>query len=134
MLKVPDRVPIEVLFGSFPVSYCSMTIQEVTYNPDKLLQAQLTTVLDFQRNMDMNPYGTRSFEASDIFKAKSILGDRICIRGNVRLSPLVTGESKDVKSYCRRLIDQCGKGGRFIMDSSENVWAMFEFTKEYSVY
>jgi uroporphyrinogen-III decarboxylase len=83
-----------------------------------------------------------AFEASDIFRAKKVLGDRICIRGNVPLSILVTGNPEDVKSYCRRLIDECGKGGGFIMDSStglddakpENVRAMFDFTKEYGIY
>jgi hypothetical protein len=58
-LKTPDRVPIEVLFGFLPASYCGMTIQEVMYDPDKLFRAQMKTVLDFQPDMDMNPYGTR---------------------------------------------------------------------------
>jgi uroporphyrinogen-III decarboxylase len=83
-----------------------------------------------------------AFEATDMFKAKEILGDTVCIRGNVPLSILIAGLPDDVKAYCKKLIDVCGKGGGFIMDSAtglddakpENVKAMFEFTREYCVY
>lgn len=82
------------------------------------------------------------FEATDIFKAKEVLGNRICIRGNVPLSLLATGAPEDVKLYCKKLIDVVGRDGGYIMDSAagfddakpENVKVMFEFTKEYGVY
>lgn len=82
------------------------------------------------------------FEATDMKKAKQILGDRICIRGNVPISILATGTPDQVRSCCKSLIDCAGKDGGFIMDSSthltdarpENVHAMFDFTKEYGVY
>ena len=41
------------------------------------------------------------FEATDIFKAKEVLGDVVCIRGNVPLSLLIAGTPDDVKEYCR---------------------------------
>jgi uroporphyrinogen-III decarboxylase len=80
------------------------------------------------------------FEATDIFKAKDVLRDRVCIRGNVPISLLATGTPDDVKAYCRRIIDYVGEGGGFLMDSSagvtdakpENLRAMFEFSREYS--
>ena len=82
------------------------------------------------------------FESTDIFKAKEVLGDRVCIRGNVSASLLCMGTTQDVKDYCKKLIDVVGKGGGFIMDSAvtldeaktENVKAMFDFTREYGVY
>ncbi len=82
------------------------------------------------------------FEATDIFKAKEVLRDVVCIRGNVPISLLIAGTPDDVKRYCRKLIDVVGKGGGFIMDAStnlddakpENVKAMIEFTKEYGRY
>ncbi len=82
------------------------------------------------------------FERTDMLKAKEVLGDVVCLKGNVPLSILVTGTPEDVKGYCKKLIDVVGKGGGFIMDSStvigdaklENVKAMFEFTKDYGVY
>jgi hypothetical protein len=83
-----------------------------------------------------------SFERTDMVKAKEILGDTVCIKGNVPLSILSTGNVDDVKAYCNELIKKVGKDGGFIMDSStvldeakpENVKAMFEFTKEYGQY
>jgi uroporphyrinogen-III decarboxylase len=82
------------------------------------------------------------FESTDIFKAKMILGDVACIRGNLPLSLLATGQPDGVRAYCKKLIDIVGKDGGYIMDSGagfddakpENVKAMFEFTKEYGVY
>ena len=82
------------------------------------------------------------FEQTDMFRAKEILGDQVCLEGNVPLSLLVAGTPDDIKGYCKKLIDVVGKGGGFIMDSSttiddakpENVKAMFEFTKEYGGY
>ena len=82
------------------------------------------------------------FERTDIFKAKEILGNTACIRGNVPLSTMCTGTPDDVKAYCKELIDVVGKDGGFIMDAStvlddakpENVRAMIDFTKEYGVY
>lgn len=82
------------------------------------------------------------FERTDIFRAKEILGDTVCIRGNVPLSMLCTGTPDDVKDYCKKLIDVVGKDGGFIMDSStviddakpENVKTMIAFTKAYGVY
>ncbi len=84
-----------------------------------------------------------SFERTDIFKAKEILRDRVCIRGNVPPSLLVTGTPAQVSDYCKRLIDIVGKGGGFIMDGAtgipdeaklENVKAMKETTREYGIY
>jgi uroporphyrinogen-III decarboxylase len=82
------------------------------------------------------------FERTDMFKAKEVLGDVVCLHGNVPLSLLVTGTPDDVKDYCKKLIDKVGKGGGFIMAAStsiedarpENVKAMFDVTKEYGVY
>jgi uroporphyrinogen-III decarboxylase len=82
------------------------------------------------------------FESTDIFRAKEVLGDVACLRGNVPISILMTGTPDDVRRYCKKLIDVVGKNGGFIMDASanlddanpENVKAMIDFTKEYGVY
>jgi hypothetical protein len=82
------------------------------------------------------------FEATDMAKAKKVLRDKVCIRGNVPLSVLIGGTPDDVRAYCKKLIDTAGEGGGFIMDAAtglddakiENVRAMFDFTREYGVY
>jgi uroporphyrinogen-III decarboxylase len=83
------------------------------------------------------------FERTDIFKAKKILGDTVCIRGNVPATLLCVGRPEEVETYCKKLIDEVGKGGGFILDGAigvpdeakpENVRAMANTTKEYGVY
>ena len=83
------------------------------------------------------------FERTDIFKAKDILGDRVCLRGNVPGTVMSAGNPDDIKAYCKKLIEVAGKGGGFIMDGgsgipdeskTENVKAMFDATREYGAY
>ena len=83
------------------------------------------------------------FERTDIFKAKQVLGDVVCLRGNVPASMLTTGTPDDVRAYCRKLIEVAGKGGGLIVDGgsgipdesrTENVQAMFAATREFGVY
>jgi len=82
------------------------------------------------------------FDETDIVKAKAIVGDTLCILGNVPSSMLQLGTPQDVKEYCKKLIDTVGKGGGFIMGNGaffdeakpENIKAMIDFTKEYGVY
>jgi hypothetical protein len=81
------------------------------------------------------------FEATDMFRAKAVLGDTVCLRGNVPASLLITGTPDDVDAYCRRLILEVGKGGGLILDGAagvpdeakaENVLAMAESVRKYA--
>ena len=83
-----------------------------------------------------------SFDQTDMFRAKKILGNDCCIQGNVPSSLLVTGSPEDVKKYCRKLIVECGKGGGYILSAGctpenpkmENLRAMLAAVREYGVY
>jgi uroporphyrinogen-III decarboxylase len=84
-----------------------------------------------------------AFESTDIFKAKEILRDKVCIRGNVPAALLCTGSAQDVAGYCKKLIDIVGEGGGFILDGGtgipdetppDNLRAMAEVIREYGVY
>ncbi|OGN96931.1 MAG: hypothetical protein A2Y89_06955 [Chloroflexi bacterium RBG_13_51_18] len=82
------------------------------------------------------------FDRTDMFKAKQILGKKYCLQGNVPSSMIVTGDPKDVKEYCRKLIEEVGKGGGFILSSGsvadnpklENIQAMMAAVREYGYY
>ena len=82
------------------------------------------------------------FDTTDIFRAKDVLKDHICIEGNVPSSLLQVGTVQGVKDHCKKLIDYCGKGGGYILSprsstdevKPENLKAMIKFTKEYGVY
>jgi uroporphyrinogen-III decarboxylase len=82
------------------------------------------------------------FDTTDIFRAKEILKDHVCIEGNVPSSLLQVGTVEQVKEHCKKLIDVVGKGGGYILAprsstdevNPANLKAMIEFTKEYGVY
>ncbi len=72
---------------------------------------------------------------SDIFRAKEVLGDHMCIMGDVPATLLKLGKPDEVEEYCRRLIDELGYDGGFILSSgctvpmdakADNVKAMLQ--------
>ncbi len=77
---------------------------------------------------------------TDIFKAKEVLGDHLCIMGDVPATLLKLGTPDDVRAYVQKLIDIVGKGSGFILSTGcdtpvdakpENVRAMIEVGKTY---
>jgi hypothetical protein len=82
------------------------------------------------------------FDQTDMVKAKKILGNKFCIQGNVPSSLIVTGSPADVKERCRKLIEDCGKGGGYVLGAGciaedpklENLQAMMAAVREYGVY
>jgi len=82
------------------------------------------------------------FDRTDMFRAKEILGKDCCLQGNVPTSMLVTGQPQEVKEYCRKLIQEVGKGGGFILSAGampdnprlENLQAMMAAVREYGWY
>jgi hypothetical protein len=57
---------------------------------------------------------------TDIFKAKELLGDHMCIMGDVPASLLTLGSPDQVAAYCSRLISEVGPSG-FILSSGCDV-------------
>jgi hypothetical protein len=85
------------------------------------------------------------FEGTDLFRAKQVLGEAVCLRGNVPASLLNVGTPDDVTAYCKRLIEEVGRNGGFILDGGggdgipdearpENVRAMFRSVHEFGRY
>ena len=108
--------------------------------PTLLWEGNCTTRLEFIGDI---PAGKAVywFESTDMVKAKEILGDTVCLRGNVPASLLNTGTPEDVDAYCRNLIEKVGKGGGLILDGAasipdearkENVLAMANSVKKYA--
>ena len=54
------------------------------------------------------------FDQVEMAKAKEIVGDTLCIFGNVPSTMLQLGTPEEVKDCCKQLIDTAGKGGGFI--------------------
>jgi len=119
-----------------------LAIIEAGMTPLVLVEGDFTSRLEVMRDI---PPGKAVywFEKTDIFRAKEVLGDVACIKGNVPASLLCTGGAQEVRSYCKKLIDVVGKGGGFILDAGtvlpfeakpENVRAMVDSVLEFGVY
>ncbi len=81
------------------------------------------------------------FERTDLVTAKEVLGNIVCLRGNVPASLLNTGTADEVDEYCRNLIEKVGKGGGFMLDGAasipdesptENIVAMAQSVYKYA--
>lgn len=80
--------------------------------------------------------------ASDIVGAKHVLDGHLCLRGDVPAALLAIGKPAEVAAYCRRLIDDVGGNGGFILGSGcsvpatvrpENFKSMIETGKHYEL-
>ena len=84
------------------------------------------------------------FDRTNIAKAKEMMGDYVCIRGNDPESLLVTGTPKQVEEYVKKSIEDFKEGGGFLVDGGasripnmakhENVQAMTDAVHKYGWY
>ncbi len=51
----------------------------------------------------------------DIFNAKKVIGNHLCLKGDVHPSMLCVQDPKDVETYVKRLIDEVGGNGGLIL-------------------
>jgi len=74
--------------------------------------------------------------------AKEILGDHLCIYGDIAATLLSHGKPDEVEAYCKRLIDEVGGSGGFILGSGcavppdcrpENFRTMLETARNYEM-
>jgi len=78
-------------------------------------------------------------DQSDMVITKKTLGKVACFFGNVPSDLLAVGKPQQVKDYVKKIIDDCAKGGGFIVSNgaffdnvkAENVHAMVDAAKEY---
>jgi len=110
------------------------------------MDGNLTSVLHVMKGFTKGlPKGKvlLDLEKTDMAKAKEVLGDRICLYGNVPASLLVYGTVKDVEKYCKKLIEDCAEGGGYILSTEcetpwnakpENVKAIIDTAIKYGQY
>jgi len=136
-----------------PKMFEELVLPEYEYAVNKILDAGMTPLFHCDTNWTkFLPY-FKKFPAkkcileldgaTDIRKAKEIVGDRMCIMGDVPAFLLSFGSKDDVMNYCKALIEDIGKGGGFILSSgcsipsnakSENVKAITEAAEEWGRY
>jgi uroporphyrinogen-III decarboxylase len=84
-----------------------------------------------------------SFDQTDMANAKKLVGKTCGISGNVPASLMVAGTPKEVKEYCRKLIETCAPGGGYTLaggctadetKNPENFRVFMQAAKEYGTY
>ena len=80
-------------------------------------------------------------ERTDIVEAKKVLGDHLCLLGNIKPSQLTFGTVREIENEVKRIIDGCAGNGGLIVSAelaSDNKFellnAMVQTTKTYGVY
>jgi len=82
-------------------------------------------------------------EKTNMKKAKEVLGDTICLYGNVPSAMLCYGSVEDVDECCKQLIQDCAPGGGFVLGTEcetpwnakpENVKAIGDAARKYGWY
>lgn len=114
---------------------------DLGFVPMPFFEGKFTSRLEYLLEL---PKGSTvcQFEHTDMARAKEVLGDHLCIMGNVPSPLLQVGSATEVEEYCRKLIETCGKGGGFILSNGssideakpENVKAMIDSVKKYGLY
>jgi uroporphyrinogen-III decarboxylase len=75
------------------------------------------------------------------FNAKKVLRNHVCLMGDVPASLLVAGTTKELETYVRKLVEEVGDEGGFILGTGcsmppnakfENVKAMINTCKSYT--
>jgi uroporphyrinogen-III decarboxylase len=119
----------------------SLALIEKGYTPDLFFEGNYTSRLEYIAELPKGKAIAR-FDNCDMARAKEILGNKVCIAGNMPSTVLQVGTVDDVKRIAKELIDVVGKDGGYIMAPAsaldevkpENLKAMIEFTKEYGKY
>ncbi len=115
-----------------------MTNVELGYIPFPFFEGKCASRLEYLLELPKGKVVCH-FEQTDMVKAKEVLGDHLCIMGNVPSSMLQVGSPSEVEDYCKNLIEVCGKGGGFILTPGsaidearpENIRAMVNSVKKY---
>ena len=131
----------------------ALVLPDLEYTVNRLVDSGITPILHCDTNWTRFFDLFKCFPAkrcileldskSDIFKAKEILGEHMCIMGDVPAELFALGTRDEVMAYCRRLIETVGKDGGFILSSGcsipvnaklENVKALYEAALEWGWY
>ena len=100
-------------------------------------------MLEFFKDLPKGKCVLELDSVTDIFNAKKVLAGHMCLMGDVPAALLKLGTAEQVTAYVRRLCEEVGDGGGYILSTGcecpvdakpENVRAMLEAGRTYGVY
>jgi uroporphyrinogen-III decarboxylase len=102
-----------------------------------------TPMLEFFKDLPKGKCVLELDSVTDIFKAKQVLAGHMCLMGDVPAALLTLGTPDQVTAYVKRLCEEVGDGGGYILSSGcsvpvdakpANLRAMIEAGNKYGVY
>jgi hypothetical protein len=136
-----------------PQHFEEFILPELDYMVNTLIDAGRTPLFHMDTDWSRCIHYFRRFPAkkcimeldgsTDIFKAREIMAGHTCIMGDVPAYLLAFKPKDEVMAYCKRLIEEVGRDGGFILSSgcsipanarAENVKALIEAAEEWGRY
>ena len=120
----------------------SHALVEAGYRIHYHFDTDWTPMLEYFRELPPKSGFLHLDERTDIFKAKEVLGDHLCLLGNLKPSLLSFGEPEEIERQTREIIEKCAPGGGLIVSAElpdmetrpENVQAMVDAVLKYGSY
>ncbi len=89
----------------------------LAYHSDGCLDQLLPILMDlgFSAVHPVEPYG------NNIYELKKKYGDKICLMGNIDITPLRFGTPQDIEKDVKKHMDELKKGGGYVVSSSNSI-------------
>ena len=120
---------------------CSHAAVEAGYRLQYHFDTSWTPMLHYLKELPPKSGYLHLDERTDIIEAKRVLGDHLCLFGNLKPSLLRFGTEEEVERQVKEIIDGCAAGGGLIVSAEltadsrfELVDKMVQVTKTYGVY
>jgi hypothetical protein len=132
------------MFAKFCLPYlvrCAHAAAEAGLRIQYHFDTNWTPMLEYFRELPAKSGYLHLDERTDIIQAKKVLGDHLCLFGNLKPSLFTLGTEEEVEREVKTIIDGCAAGGGLIVSAEltadskfELVDKMIQTTKTYGVY
>jgi hypothetical protein len=132
------------MFEKFCLPYlvrCAHAAAEAGLRVQYHFDTNWTPMLEYFKELPRKSGYLHLDERTDIIQAKKVLGDHLCLFGNLKPSLFTLGTEAEVEREVKRIIDGCAAGGGLIISAEltadskfELVDTMVQTAKTYGVY
>jgi hypothetical protein len=125
------------------IKQIALALIDVGITPLFHFDSDWTPMLEFFKDLPKGKCVLELDSVTDIFKAKQVLAGHMCLMGDVPAALLTLGTPDQVTAYVKRLCEEVGDGGGYILSSGcsvpvdakpANLRAMLEAGNRYGIY